>query len=64
MHHHEKMEARFLLWKATQDPSHLQEAHRLLCALRDHVPAEYRDSMIEKTPLNRDIMAAFEEHGS
>jgi len=58
------MEARFLLWRATDDPAHLAEAHRLLRHLRDHAPEEYRETMIENVPLHRDIMAAWEEHGA
>ena len=62
--HTEKMEARFVLWKATQDAEHLTEAHRLLQELREHAPEEYRDSMVQNVPLHRDIAAAWEEHGS
>ena len=62
--HHERMEARFVLWKATQDVEHLKDAHRLLEELREHAPAEYRDSMVESVPLNREIMAAWEECGT
>ena len=57
------MQARFLLSKATGDSAHLEEAHRLLCHLRDHAPAEYRETMIENVPLHRDIVQAWEEHG-
>ncbi|MHC4451846.1 MAG: ATP-binding protein [Planctomycetota bacterium] len=59
--HHEKLEGRFVLWQATGDPEHLTEAHRLLSELREHAPAEYRQSMIEDIPLNREIMEAWEE---
>jgi tetratricopeptide (TPR) repeat protein len=60
---HERMHSRFLLWKATGKRHHLDEAHRLLIELRDHAPEEYRESMIENVPLNREIMQAWEEHG-
>jgi hypothetical protein len=60
----ERMEAHSLLWRATNDPTHLEEAHRLLCHLRDHAPAEYRESIIANVPLHRDIMAAWAEHGA
>ena len=30
---------------------------------REHAPAEYRDTMLQNVPLNRDIMKAWEEHG-
>ena len=62
--HHEELEARFLLWKATENPEHLGEAHRLLQHLVDHAPEEDRGSMIENVPLNRDIVAAWKEHGA
>ena len=54
-------ECRFLLFRATHDPAHPEEAHRLLCHLRDHTPQEHRETMIENVPLHRDIMAAWEE---
>ncbi len=57
------MEARFLLFKATRDATHLEEAHRLLTHLRDHAPEEYRETMITNVPLHRDIAAAWKEHG-
>ena len=61
LRHVEKMEARFLLWKATRDPVHLEEARRLLGALRDHAPEDCRDSMIENVPLHREIGCAGNE---
>jgi hypothetical protein len=57
-----RTEARFLLWKATSDTTHLEEAHRLLCHLRDHAPEEFRETMIENVPLHREITAAWEKH--
>jgi tetratricopeptide (TPR) repeat protein len=62
--HGTKMEAHFRLWELTQDGSHLEEAHRLLTFMRDHAPGDCRTSMIENIPLHRDIMRAWEEHGS
>jgi serine/threonine protein kinase/tetratricopeptide (TPR) repeat protein len=62
--HRDKMTARFHLWKLTKDKTHLEEAHRLLRDARDHAPADCRDSMIENVPLHRDIMKAWEEHGT
>ena len=59
-----RMEARFLLWRATSDPTDLAEAHRLLQHLRDHAPEEYRDTMVENVPPHRDIAAAWAEHGA
>ena len=60
--HHEKLEGHFVLWKANGNPEHLTEAHRLLTELREHAPEEYRESMIENIPLNREIMQAYEAH--
>ena len=62
MAHSERMESRFLLFRATKDPAHLEEAHRLLTHLRDHAPEEYRETMIRNVPLHRDIAAAWKEH--
>ncbi len=31
--------------------------------VREHAPEEYRDSMLQDVPLNRDIMKAWEAHG-
>jgi len=58
-----KMEARFRLWELTQDKAHLEEAHRLLCHLRDHAAEDCRETIIENVPLHRDIMKAWEEQG-
>ena len=60
----EEMEVRFHLWRATSEPAHLEEAHRLLSHFRDHAPEEYRETMIENVPIHRDIMAAWEEYGA
>jgi tetratricopeptide (TPR) repeat protein len=61
--HAGRMEARFLHWRATGHAPHLEEAHRLLREVRDHVPEEHRETMIANVPLHRDIVAAWEEHG-
>ena len=57
----ERMEARFALWKGTRDQSHLEEAHRLLLELKEHVPEDRRDSMLTRVPLNQEIVAAWQE---
>jgi len=57
-----EMEARFLLWEATRDETHLSEAHRLHRQLRDATPDDYRESLLS-LPLHEDIMKAWEEHG-
>jgi hypothetical protein len=57
------METRFLLWRATNDPTHLHEANRLLDHLVEHAPEEYRESMLKNVRLHREIMEAWEEYG-
>lgn len=39
----------------------VEEAHRLLCFVRDHAPEECRVAMIENVPLHRGIVRA---HGA
>jgi len=56
--HPERMEARFALWRATGDGSHLAEAKRLLDEEIAHAPPEYRVAMVERVPLHRDIRRA------
>jgi tetratricopeptide (TPR) repeat protein len=63
LRHAEKLVVRFLLFRATNEAAHLEEAHRLLGHLRDHAPEEYRETMIANVPLHRDILKAWEEHG-
>jgi tetratricopeptide (TPR) repeat protein len=59
-----RMELCFLLWRATEDTTHLCEAYRLLRKLCANATEEYRETMIQNVPLHRDIMAAWEEHGA
>ena len=40
----------------------LAEARRLLDDAVDNAPVEYRTSMLENVPINREIMAAWKEH--
>jgi tetratricopeptide (TPR) repeat protein len=61
--HAEKTDARFRLWQLTNDKPHLIEAKRLLDFAVEHAPEDCRASMLEKVPLHRDIMKAWEEHG-
>ena len=56
--HSERTKARFLLWRATGDRQHLEEARRLLEEIRENAPEQYRDSMLRNVALFRDIMAA------
>jgi tetratricopeptide (TPR) repeat protein len=59
--HAERVEAHFLLWKATQQRAHLEEAHRLLLNLRDATPKAHRDTLFTAVPLRRDILAAWKD---
>jgi tetratricopeptide (TPR) repeat protein len=61
--HVARMEARFWLWKATNDCAHLAESWRLLVHLRDHAPPEYKVTVMENVPLHREIAAAAKEAG-
>ena len=51
-------EARLLLWKATGDRTHLDEAKRLLGEHLAMNPPEDRESMCENLRVNREILAA------
>ena len=59
----ERLEARWLLFRATGDGAHLEEAKRLLDEFVAQVDDETRESMLTNLRLNREIMAACEEHG-
>ena len=59
----ERLDARFLLWRATGDRTHLAEAKRLLDESVAHVDAETRTSMLTNLRLNRDITAAAQAAG-
>ena len=54
-----RMEARFLLWRATRDPAHLAEAKRRLDFLVEHAPPECRESMLANVRLHREIVEAW-----
>ena len=60
----ERLAARYLLWKATGDRAHLEEAKRLLDESVAHVDDAMRASMLMNLRGNREIMAAWEEHGA
>ncbi len=55
-----KMEADFLLWRASRDCAHLAEAKRLLDFLVEHAPADCRESMLTNVRLHREILAAWQ----
>jgi tetratricopeptide (TPR) repeat protein len=59
--HAERLEARFLLFRATRERAHLEEAHRLLLVLRDGTPRNLRDAMYGGSPLRREVLAAWKE---
>jgi len=50
-----RLHARHLLWKATGDRVHIEDAWQLLDHLRAHAPEECREAMIAKVPLHRAI---------
>jgi tetratricopeptide (TPR) repeat protein len=58
-----RMEARFLLWRATADRDNLVEARRLLDHLVAHAPPECRESMLSNVVLHRQIAEAAKEAG-
>ena len=53
------MRVRSLLFRATGDRAHLDEAKRLLDESLANVPEEYHESMLTNLRLNREIMAAW-----
>jgi len=57
----DRMEVRFVLWKATKRAGHLEEAHRLLDSLCDAAPEPRRKAMMEQVGLFRGIRQAWEE---
>ncbi|MCU0727481.1 MAG: tetratricopeptide repeat protein, partial [Planctomycetes bacterium] len=61
--HMARMAARFLLFEATGDPTHLAEAKRLLDFAVEHAPEDCRESMLRNVRLHREIMAAAKEEG-
>jgi tetratricopeptide (TPR) repeat protein len=59
----ERLSARWLLWKATADRTHLAEAKRLLDEAVTNVPDDIRESMLANVRLNREIAAAAKAAG-
>ncbi len=57
LEHRAKMEARFLLWRATRLRHHLDDAHALLVELRAHAPDEFRGTIVDNVPLHHEIDA-------
>ncbi len=59
----ERLGARHLLWKATGDRAHLEEAKRLLDKSLANVPEESHEAMLTNLRAHREIMTACEEQG-
>jgi hypothetical protein len=62
-HVSDAIDVRLMLWRATADRAHLEEAKRRLDHLVAHSPAGCRESMIANVPRYREIVAAAREHG-
>jgi len=56
----DRREARYLLWCATGDPAHLQDAKRLLDEAVANVDDTTRHSMLTNRRVNREIVAAWQ----
>lgn len=54
----QRLLASFLLWKTGGAAGDLARAHELLLELREHAPATLRESMMERVPWYREILAA------
>jgi len=54
----------FCLWRATEDPAHLEEAKRLLDHALSLASEEHRRSMLENVPPAREIMEAWNARGA
>jgi tetratricopeptide (TPR) repeat protein/predicted Ser/Thr protein kinase len=59
--HHDKMEARYVLWKATGDEEHLRAAHELLMFGHENAPDEYKQSILQNVPLHAAILKDFDD---
>lgn len=53
-----RMEARYLLARATESREHAEEAYRILCLIRARVPEEHRVEMIRNVGLLRRVAEA------
>jgi len=51
-----RIELVWMLWRATGDPAHRDEARRLLVHLREHAPPEHREGMVQRSPLYAEIL--------
>lgn len=64
LHSDERREARLLLFRATGDRGHLEEARRLVDESVTQFDAETRESMLANLRVNREIMEACESEGT
>ena len=64
LEHNARMEASFLLYKATGDKQHLEAAHDLLSFFVEHASEQYRESTLTNVRLHRDITKAWNEQAS
>jgi hypothetical protein len=55
---------RWSLHQATGERAHLEAAKRLLDEQLAKVPGEYHEAMCTNLRVNREILAAWEEHGA
>jgi len=62
--HTQRMEARFLLFRATRDKTHLAEGRSLLETLRSHAPEQRRETVLTHVPLNRAILRTAAAEGT
>jgi len=62
--HSQRMEARFLLYRATRDKTHLAEGRRMLELLRERAPGERRETVVTHVPLNRAILTTAAAEGT
>ena len=52
-----------VLWQANDDHEHLEAAKRLLDEQLSKVPSEFHEAMCSNLRVNREILAAWREHG-
>ena len=51
----DKLEAAFVLFEATDDAAHLEQAHTLLEAFRSKLPVEEHEPLVKAVPLHAAI---------
>jgi len=61
---HDVLRARQLLWRATGDRGHLDEAKRVLDRLLENAPPDCRQAMIANVPLHRYVAMATGDGGA